>query len=119
MELKEFITAALADIVEGIEGAKSRLKDNADMICPLVTPAEKDLHGQQGYDRIRHSYLKTVDFDIAVSAESNATTGGKAGINVLGLQAHLGGDLASKNSTVSRIKFQVPIGLKVTKNPGH
>lgn len=54
--------------------------------------------------------VRTVEFDIAVSVESNSQKSGKAGIKVLEF-AEAGGDISaeSKNSSVSRITF----GLRV------
>jgi hypothetical protein len=53
---------------------------------------------------------RTVEFDIAVSAEETDTKSGKAGIRVLQF-VEAGGDISkeNKNSTVSRIQFGVRI----------
>ncbi len=53
---------------------------------------------------------RTVEFDIAVSAEEVESSSGKAGIRVLQF-AEAGGELStgSKNSTVSRVQFGIHI----------
>jgi hypothetical protein len=53
---------------------------------------------------------RTVEFDVAVSAEATSAKSGKAGIKVLQF-AEAGGDISqeNKNSTVSRITFGVRI----------
>lgn len=113
MELKEFIKTALIDIVEAIEQAKLELYSRADYICPLINP-----HDSNNFKVARtHSgmYYQEIEFDIAVTAESTTSSGGKAGLKVLGLEAKLGNDLVSNSTSVSRIKFHVPLGLPSKK----
>ena len=113
MELKEFIKIALVDIIEGVSEAKQLLNENTDCVCPPSGPAYlkdaklvRDMHGL---------YLQEVYFDIAVTTENVGTNAGKIGIKVWGLEAGIGKTSDTTNAIVSRIKFQVPIGLKTTK----
>ena len=96
MELDEFIAKALLDIDKAI--SESAEKSN------------HRIHFTQASDN------RTVEFDIAVSAESTNTRSGKAGVKVLQF-AEAGGDLSkvNKNSTVSRIKFGVYIDPRTKK----
>jgi len=92
MELKEFIEAALTDIVGAVEKAS---KDS----CRNITLAS-------------NNERRTVEFDVAVSTETKGTASGKAGIKVLSF-IETGGDIQheSKNSTVSRISFGVSVDV--------
>ena len=106
MELKDFIKTALTNLVEGVSEAKESLNDN---ICPSVghaflqkTSLVQDINGR---------YIETVQFDIAVTTENATNASAKAGIRVMGVGAGVDGMTESSHTSVSRIKFQVPIAL--------
>lgn len=90
MELKEFISKVILDIVEAVDESGEKSKRNLLL---------------QGNDSNR-----TIEFDIAVSAENTNTATGKAGIKVLEF-AEAGGNIEkeNKNSTVTRIKFGISV----------
>lgn len=90
MDLKDFIKNVLIDINGAVDEARSATSRD-------ISFSEKD-------------NARTVEFDIAVSAENTDATSGKAGIKVLQF-VEAGGNLSkeSKNSTVSRITF----GLRI------
>lgn len=90
MDLKEFVKETLAEIVEAVDESS---KD-----------ASREIYLRNTGD------TRTIEFDIAVSAESTDAKNGKAGIRVLQF-AEAGGDISkeTKNSTVSRIKFGVNV----------
>jgi hypothetical protein len=90
MELEEFVKKVLIDLNSAVDEANDVTKRTV-----RFTENEKNL---------------TIEFDIAVSAESKNATTGKAGIKVWSI-AEGGGSTGkeSKNSIVSRVKF----GLRV------
>ena len=106
MELKDFIQTALIDLVEGVNSAKEKLNDN---ICPSIGNAYSDK--AKLVRDINGLYIDTVKFDIAVTVENSKQGGAKAGITVIGLNLGVGGETENTNATVSRIQFQVPVGL--------
>ena len=69
-------------------------------------------------DSSDHLLIEQVQFDVAVTAEEDQKTGGgvKAGIQVLGIGASMGMDNTSRNSTVSRIQFSVPVKYPLSPN---
>lgn len=88
MELKDFIKEVLRDITEAVEESR--------------TSSTRDMHLDSLKDQ------RTVEFDVAVTAEDITAASGKAGVKVFSFVE--GGGEASKeikNSTVSRIKFGV------------
>ncbi len=91
MNLKDFVKNVLVDINSAVDEARGTTTRE-------ITFSEKD-------------NARTVEFDIAVSAEETDQKSGKAGIKVLQF-AEAGGNLSqeSKNSTVSRIVF----GLRIS-----
>ncbi len=116
MDLKEFIKTALVDIVEGIEEAKSELDKRANHICPPMGSAYANKFEIQ-LNSFNGIYYQQAEFDVAVTVENTTDGGAKAGIKVLGfIEANVGRNTSSNSSTISRIKFHVPIGLPSKRN---
>lgn len=90
MELGEFVSTVLSDLVNAVEEAS--------------TKSIRDIHLSQRQDS------RTVEFDIAVTAENTLSGGGKAGIKVINFfEINGGAEGAVRNSTVSRVQFGVTI----------
>ncbi len=90
MEFKDFVKKVLVDLDGAVSEARSEMK--------------RDVHFTDGKDK------RTVEFDIAVSAEENNVKSGEAGVKVLPF-VEGGGNISkeNKNATVSRIRFGVDI----------
>lgn len=90
MNLQDFVKDVLVGLDKAVEGARVEMK--------------RDVHFSDTKEQ------RTVEFDIAVSAEEVDVKSGKAGIKVLQF-AEAGGNLSkeNKNSTVSRIKFGINV----------
>jgi len=88
MELKEFVKKVIADVVEAVD--------------------ESNASASRGITLANRTDRRTIEFDVAVTAEETTTANGKAGVRVLSFM-EAGGDVGSetKNSTVSRITFGV------------
>jgi hypothetical protein len=54
-------------------------------------------------------YLEDVEFDVAVTAGTDQSAGAGGSIKVLGLQLGTEGAVKYENSSVSRVKFSVPV----------
>lgn len=111
MELKEFISQALANIVQGVLAAQQVLGANGKYINPELS-TQQGAHEKHGkLVSIQGQLVQTVEFDVAVTAtEGTGTKGGigvVAGVFALGSQ----GQSSEEISAVSRIKFSVPITL--------
>lgn len=91
MQLKEFIKNALQDIINGVEDVRTdSVRD-----VRLTSNKEKD---------------QTVEFDIAVTVESNNSTEAGGGIKVFQvIQAEGAMTMETKNSSITRIKFGVHV----------
>lgn len=99
MELKEFVTKVLKDLVGAVDDA------SAQSIREIhLTESQND---------------RTVEFDIAVTVEDITSGSGKAGIKVFQF-IEGGGEISkeAKNATVSRIKFGVHIGRWTKEEEG-
>lgn len=103
MELREFIAETLAQIQEGVDDAIKR-RSATDGAAGVINPVFGTTMNAAGAD-----HLQKVEFDIAVTVSDKTSGGGKAVVKVLGVE--LGGEVSkgAEQSTVSRIKFTVPV----------
>ena len=90
MDLKEFVKSVLIDLDKAVDEARQQTSRDISFTS--------------------NNNSRTIEFDIAVTAEENQTAAGKAGVKVLKF-IEAGGDLSKENksSTVSRISF----GLRI------
>jgi hypothetical protein len=106
MELQEFVAESLTAIIEGVAAA---IRDaDAKKLIGKVNPAFASGSEPPNWE----SYVQKVEFDVAVTATERSGVSGKGAIKVYSF-AELGGDRSSsaENSTVSRIKFTIPLSL--------
>ena len=108
MELQEFVTETLKQIVHGVRDALKARAESGALISPLV--GRLDTAGGV-FDRKTGNALQEVEFDVAVTATEG--TARKSGIGVMLGSVGVGtqGKAEASNSSVSRIRFTVPIGL--------
>lgn len=110
MDLKEFVTQTLTQIIEGVRGAQIYGKDLSAEVNPelLTTPEQA---GKQGFLGTRDQYVPIVQFDVALTVTEG--TGTKGGIGVFAGAISLGslGQSQNESSSVSRVKFSIPIRL--------
>jgi hypothetical protein len=107
MDLREFVHGALKDVVLAIEDAQKE-----ERIGQYIAPELIGGHQFPANSGVSHSsrFISTVmQFDVAVTAERGKTGGGTAGIRIAVVEAKLGGEAETKDTTVSRIRFSVPI----------
>ncbi len=93
MNVKEFVKESISQIIIGLDELQNDDKLKRAVVVPY------------------HSNRQEVEFDIAVTAVEGKETGGKAGISVWSIGAGVSGKSESTNSTLSRIKFSVPMEL--------
>ena len=103
MELKEFTKLALIDIVEAVKEANDSFGEEA-----FIGNKRSDSHYW-----ITEPQL--VEFDVAITTTDSDNIDGKAKLNVMGIiNVGGGGTSQSINQTVSRIKYTVPLVLRVS-----
>ncbi len=112
MELRQFISDVLESIIVGVKEAESVAVDHGAIINPYKIQTEFGGNnlGRKTSTKIHGSQL--VEFDIALTVEDSSGKDGGAQISVLSVG--LGGKLSSSshNSTVSRVKFAIPVVLQ-------
>ncbi|MEI2679098.1 MAG: hypothetical protein V9G29_15340 [Burkholderiaceae bacterium] len=116
MQLREFVKEVLTQIVDGVRDAQ---EPNGGA---FVVPAGDGGHKYAEHPRFASSArIKSsiVDFDVAITAEDSDKAGAKAGVKVFSVQFGVDGEMTSKNSTVSRVQFAVPLLLPESKREWH
>jgi hypothetical protein len=117
MELKDFIKETLTQITLGVKEAQELTKDHGVIINP-----DKVGTGSKGDKYLRNDGWRFVqDIEINVAVTVNEREGSKGGIGVVAGLFSAGGSISEdqENSTVSTIKFVVPVALPTVDTPDH
>jgi hypothetical protein len=120
MNLQEFVTQALTQIAHGIRDADTELLKAGAIVNPRhVQGAGMDKSNVYGYIAPKKDYQRavhSVEFDVAVTAAEGKETKGGIGIvvGVIGLGSQ--GRSEESSTSVSRIKFRVPVALPNSGN---
>ena len=112
IELKDFITESLKQMIIGVEEAQKFAKEHNSKINP------KDIFFQHGMDARVSSVeqsqkIQMIDFDVAVTTGENAGKEGGIGIFASPIQIGIKGHSGEEISNVSRLKFSIPLLLPV------
>lgn len=107
MELKEFVKKTLLEIVEGVEEAQKAVKEHGAVVNPKYVKGDSAQIGRE--------YVPVQDISFEVGLTTSEVTGNDKGIGVvLGpLKAGINGTGNTSESSVTRIKFTVPLALPV------
>mgnify|MGYP001131451635 CR=1 FL=1 len=117
MDLREFVSMTLQDIVKGIQEAQK-----VEGVGGCIAPSGIGGHNFSSSSDISHNgriVSTVVRFDVALTVEKSETSGGKGGVSIAVLSAGLGAQVSSKNSAASRIQFAVPVVLPTNKRSWH
>jgi hypothetical protein len=94
-ELSIFVSSTLKAIASGVADAQKTQISSAHNTGTFGFSSPKD-----------------IEFDVAVSAKQTGTGGAGLKVAVFGIGANAGGQLASENATISRIRFSIPTNFK-------
>lgn len=111
MELKDFITQTLTNIIEGVKNGQKIADTHEAKINPKDLYPLNYTSGSTYADIEKERFAQFVDFDIAVTTSEE--TMGKGGVGIFIGSMGIGGQakLETTNSLVNRIRFSVPIFL--------
>ncbi len=111
MDLREFVSATLKQIIDGVKDAQSAVQ-NTGAINPKVWDAQRTEAAKMGIlESSDGMAIHLVDFDVAVSVAEQKGTQGGIGLIVGPVVLGSKGQSDSGHASVNRIKFQVPISL--------
>lgn len=116
MELKDFVAESIKQIIDGVNHAK----EYADMNGARVNPARQVRSSNdttQRRDSVDGSSIETINFDVAVKAEEGTKTQGGVGVFIGVVNFGSTGASESVSSSLSRLRFSVPVALPSTSNP--
>jgi len=108
MELKQFVSETLKEIIEGVTNAQEEVTKGA--VNPKIWMSQR---GEANKMKILESnageWIHMVDFDVAVTVVEGTESKGGIGLVVGPVALGSKGQSNSENSSISRIKFQVPV----------
>jgi hypothetical protein len=110
VDLREFITQTLTQIASGVRDAQATARSVGAEVNPHITTTWPEA-SKHGFLNASERFASIVQFDVALTVTEGTNT--KGGIGVFAGAINLGSSGQSQNeqSTVSRIKFTVPIVL--------
>ncbi len=110
MDLQEFISQTLIQIVNGVTDAQNIESEKGAKISPSLS-GSAEYAAEHGFLKSDAGPAQIVQFDVAITAKEG--TGTKGGIGVVAGIVSLGstGQSNTENSSVSRVKFSVPVTL--------
>ena len=114
MNLKEFVAETLFQIIEGVKETQERVEKYGSKVNPRIATYPVNLDRQKLIVTENEEIIQTIDFDVALTAKEEA--GKKGGIGIFVGSVGVGGQKQSntENSSVSRVKFRVPITLPLS-----
>jgi len=115
MDLKDFVKNTLVQIIDGVIEAENELEKKGATVNPIGGHFDQKQLGGRTWS-FKDGITETVEFDVALT--SSEKEGTSAGIGVLLGSINLGTKGASEESitSVTRIKFSVPILLPKGKS---
>lgn len=114
MELKEFVMSTISQVIDAVEELNMRYEGKDAVVNPSgphrLSGESLNMDTKSGNRQVTE-----IEFDLTVSVEESKDAGGK--VNVLACV--IGGDVskshAEGNSSVSRVRFTVPVMLPTRK----
>ena len=118
MELNVFVSESLKNIIDGVRDAQEYASEVDAKINPVVNSADRDrfrnsVRTNDGTGRI----VQDVHFDVLVTVTEGKATKGGIGVFAGAIGIGTQGQSEAENSSMSRIKFSVPVIFPVQKLP--
>lgn len=111
MELQEFITETLTQIVAGINDANEKLKDKDSFVPDGISQTPKE-HEYMSYDCDDNFHLLTnIHFDISIDVNESSNKEKKAGLCIHSSGIGYGKKNVESQSTGQNIKFTLPLAI--------
>lgn len=114
MELRDFVSETLKEIIAGVKDAQEYARQNGACVNPIDMGIVKGSNAimRVGNDNI--TFVQKVDFPLCVT--DGSTHGGKVGIEVMDT-IKIGEIGSNKSQTVeNRVTFSVPLALPPSDN---
>ena len=103
MDLREFVKETLVQISMGVQDAITAHQSTEGAVGAINPVWGPDASA------ISAEHAQKVEFDVAVTVTDKWADRGKAGLKVFSFELGAEGNKSAEHSTVSRVKFTVPI----------
>lgn len=115
MELKEFISQTLEQIISGVKDAQSNLPGDGEVNPKIWMAQREDAAKHRILESNSGKWIHLVKFDVAVTVAEGSGTKGGIGLIVGPVTLGSAGESKSENSSINRIQFEVPIAYPRTE----
>jgi hypothetical protein len=110
MKLKDFVAETLKEIIDGVTEAQGYYSSKgASVNSPNIV--YRMAEASQLMDQVSGQIAQMVEFDVAITAAEGTETKGGIGVFVGPIGLGSQGKSDASNTSVSRIKFSVPVLL--------
>lgn len=106
MNLKDFVSRALCDIVDGVKDAQE--KTDKGTIVPSVSNSFKSV--ETGI-----AHISPVEFEVTVSAGKHSGSEAKLNVVAVFVGGGVKGESGANEGQAAKLKFRVPVKLPVSK----
>ncbi len=110
MELKDFVSETLKQILEGVKTAQGYTKETGGKIVPAGMGQTASNTHPQIYAK-NGEFVQMIEFDVAVTTTEEDKAKGGVGVFVGAFGVGVQGENGIQNSAINRIQFKVPIVL--------
>ena len=112
IELRDFISNALTQLIDGIVNAQEYAQNKGAVINP-VDKFASDFERMSRTEDLQLVHI--IEFDVAVAVSENKQLKGGIGIVVPELSFGYQGSISNQKNAVSRISFSIPVILPTQK----
>lgn len=116
MELDQFISTSIKSVIKGINDVQDFASENGATINPLLMEAgftsSPNIYRKMGEGDGKR-FLTKIDFDIAVTASNEDAQKAGGGLKIQVLSFGASTENKESNQTISRIKFEINVALKI------
>lgn len=119
MELKDFVTETLNQIISGVKSSQEFAQREEAVINGTNFRIYKadSTNNAVYYDSLTGGIIQLIDFDIAINITESQNAKGGIGIFVGSIGLGTQGEAYTGNNTVNRIKFSVPLRYPFQQQP--
>ena len=113
MNVQEFVADTLVQIASAVDDANNRFAEAK--FDALANSPGGNLKSKAGTTYLDIPDFQLIQFDIAVTVETQTNTQGNAGIGISVLKLGTQGETSKSNANVSRIQFKIPLRLPMQR----
>lgn len=96
IDLKQFVSETIQQVIEGAKDAGLYLKDGLD-------------YDKDGYVQVGDGHMHKIEFDISITTSESSKSEGKAGIMIKVVDFGIKGSDNNESTSMNKIRFSVPV----------